>query len=447
MMSQFPPLHFQITSTTGCSSVGLAENLQNTQKYRKLISVKTIHSWSGIRMCKGDESRIIQSILANRFAVNNWKKVSILIIDEVSMLSYKMMNVLEKVARIIRKNPAPFGGIQVIFLGDMFQLAPIQDDEIPSGTPSSAAAPPTFCFESPVWKYVFAKENHIELKTIYRQNDDVFKNILNEIRVGQLSDANKEILKQYVGRPLPTHVIPTKILSTRSKVNTTNANEYANIEEKEYCYECVVTTNITEFVDTHTPLTGEERARCAAMTPAQREHEIQTMKASMPCPEVLRLKRGCPVICLVNLNVEGGICNGSLGKVVNFDPVSNHPIILFRNGQTMTIERYSWQNSDYPSICVSQYPLALSFANTIHKLQGASLDMALMDLGHSIFTEGQIYVALSRIRSLDGLYLQAFHPGKIKVNPKVVEFYRSFQPVEEDTKADDGEEEQKQAYE
>jgi ATP-dependent DNA helicase PIF1 len=135
-------------------------------------------------------------------------------------------------------------------------------------------------------------------------------------------------------------------------------------------------------------------------------------------------------MCLVNVNLEIGICNGSLGVVDGFVDGLGHPIVKFRNGVRLIIEPHSWQNAEYPTICIQQYPLCLSFANTIHKLQGATLDMAIMDLGSSIFTEGQIYVALSRIRTLEGLYLNAFRPDKIRVNSKVVEFYDRFPLLE-----------------
>ena len=164
------------------------------------------------------------------------------------------------------------------------------------------------------------------------------------------------------------------------------------------------------------------------LTPQQVEMEIKSIKSNISAPDELKLKKGCPVMCLVNINLEIGISNGSIGVVEDF--VGMNPVVKFRNGTRLVIEPHTWQNPDYPTICVQQYPLCLSFANTIHKLQGATLDMAVMDLGGSIFTEGQIYVALSRVKSLDGLYLTAFRPDKIRVHPKVVEFYSRFPLLE-----------------
>jgi ATP-dependent DNA helicase PIF1 len=419
--SSFPKKTFQVASTTGCSSVLLSENIQNTLEYGKMISVKTIHSWSGIRLCKGDDDKIISSVLKNRHVLSIWKKTHILIVDEVSMMSSKILTILEKLARIIRKNTLPFGGIQLVFLGDMYQLAPVPDIDDPETS--------KFCFESPVWNTIFPIENHIELKTIFRQTDDSFKEILNQIRIGELSETNKTILKNMVGKKfIPQNensAIPTKILSTRSKVDFVNHSQYSNITEMEHIYTIKINTKCRVFIDSSRPISPEDIEICNHLSQKEIEYEIQTMKNSIPSPEQLKLKKGCPVMCLVNLNMDMGISNGSLGIIMDFHSNDN-PIVLFNNGICMEIEPHIWQNTEYPCLCISQYPLGLSFANTIHKLQGASLDMGIMDLGISIFAEGQIYVALSRVRSLDGLYLLAFHPQKIRVNPKVTEFYRKF---------------------
>ena len=110
---------------------------------------------------------------------------------------------------------------------------------------------------------------------------------------------------------------------------------------------------------------------------------------------------------------------------MDFVGVDALPVVRFSNGLTLTIARHNWQSEEYPSVAISQFPLQLSWALTIHKIQGATLDMAQIDVGNGVFEYGQTYVALSRIKSLDGLYLANFNPGKIRANPKVAEFYRS----------------------
>jgi ATP-dependent DNA helicase PIF1 len=422
-----PQKKFQVTSTTGCSSVLLCENIQNTREYGKMVSVKTVHSWSGIRLCKGDENKIIHSVLNNRNSIREWKKIKVLIIDEVSMMSCKMFSVLEKIARFSRKNGLPFGGIQVVFLGDMYQLAPVPDSDDPTGDSAK------FCFESPAWNDVFHTDNHIELTTIFRQTDDAFKEILGEIRVGKISEKSANILKTYVGRTPDTdttHIIPPKILSTRAKVEYVNNSQYANITGEEHVFPYKINTDFRAYADSGKAIAAEDIAICSALTAQQVEFEVKNMKGNISPPEELKLKRGCPVMCLVNVNLDMGISNGSLGVVEDFAEPTGHPIVQFKNGMRLMIEPHTWQNPDYPCICIQQYPVCLSFANTIHKLQGATLDMAIMDLGSSIFTEGQTYVALSRVKSLDGLFLQAFRADKIRVHPKVVEFYTRFPLLE-----------------
>jgi ATP-dependent DNA helicase PIF1 len=155
-----------------------------------------------------------------------------------------------------------------------------------------------------------------------------------------------------------------------------------------------------------------------------KEKEVDRLVSSLPCPPNLQLKKGAVVMCVVNYDMEIGICNGSQGVVVDFEKTQNLPIVRFSNGVQLIMPFYDWCSDEYPSIVVSQIPLILSWALTIHKIQGSTMDMAEIDIGHSIFEFGQIYVALSRIRSLAGLYLLSFHPHKIRANPKVIEFYQ-----------------------
>ena len=307
----------------------------------------------------------------------------------------------------------------------VISLAPVPDLEEELNSDSAK-----FCFESPVWSSIFPIDNHIELTTIFRQTDTIFKKILSEIRVGKLSAENANILREYVGKKPDELIIPPKILSTRSKVEYVNNSQYENIKETEHIFKCKVHTNFNTYADSGKPISIEYMALFSHLTPQQKEMEIKAIKNNITAPDELKLKKGCPVMCLVNINLEMGICNGSLGIVEGFLNGVGHPIVKFRNGIRLVIDLHSWQNPEYPMICIQQYPLCLSFANTIHKLQGATLDMAIMDLGGSIFTEGQIYVALSRVRTLDGLYLIAFRPDKICVHPKVVEFYSRFPLLE-----------------
>jgi ATP-dependent DNA helicase PIF1 len=141
--------------------------------------------------------------------------------------------------------------------------------------------------------------------------------------------------------------------------------------------------------------------------------------------KIVKLKKGAVVMCLANLDTDAGICNGSQGVVVDFvtSGAKQYPVVRFLNGVTMKIASKVYQHDDYPKYGVEQLPLRLAWAFTIHKSQGVTLEIAEMDIGSRVFECGQTYVALSRVKSLSGLYLSGFNPTKIKTNPRVIAFY------------------------
>ena len=157
----------------------------------------------------------------------------------------------------------------------------------------------------------------------------------------------------------------------------------------------------------------------------EREREIDLMMMSNNMPKTLDLKVGAAVMCTANLDLDKGICNGSQGVVVEILGTGPHrqPKVKFTNGVIFLMPVHFVQSDEYPTLAIGQIPLTLAWALTIHKIQGATLAMAQMDIGQTIFEYGQTYVALSRIQSLDGLYLSSFEPGRIRANPKVQDFY------------------------
>ena len=142
----------------------------------------------------------------------------------------------------------------------------------------------------------------------------------------------------------------------------------------------------------------------------------------------LTLKAGAQVMCIYNLDMENGICNGSTGIITHFTFNGTHhiPVVKFNNGIVKTINHHTWESENIQGFCIKQIPLILAWAVTIHKSQGATLDCAEIDIGSNVFASGQTYVALSRVKSLDGLYLKSFNPNKIKTDKKVIEFYNQF---------------------
>lgn len=406
----------QVCALTGCAALLLGCN------------AKTIHSWSGIKLARGTPEKIIDSVLRNKYMIANWKKTHILVIDEVSMMSKKIFDILDQIGRSVRhKYYIPFGGIQIICTGDFYQLPPVPT----LGEPDTEM----FCFESERWNDTFSWENHIVLKTMFRQKDPIYVDVLLKIRDGTIDEVGVELLKKRVNvayNPQEYNgCVPIKLYPTRNKVDYMNETMFEKLDEIEYQFNYSFDTKCKFWLDNLQPLSVEEFERAKKLTEKDIEQEIDFLVRNTPCVPLLKLKKGAAVICTVNINLEANICNGSQGIIVDIIDRNGvfAPVVKFSNGNTHTFQPHHWQSEDYPTISLFQYPLCLAWAMTIHKMQGATLDMAEMDIGKSIFEYGQTYVALSRIKTLEGLYLTAFNPEKIKTDPKVVEFYKNIPDI------------------
>lgn len=417
-------LQLSVCAMTGCAAVILN------------CGARTIHSWSGIRLAKGEIAHIVANVMRNRTACKMWRSTSILILDEVSMLSARIFELLNILGKKIRKSPRPFGGMQVVFTGDFYQLPPVGGDADPRDS--------QFCFQSPEWKHVFSPQNWIELTTMFRQTDPKYIEILQQIRVGKLSEENAEYLTQYIKRPYNPEeyggLIPTKLYALRNVVDGVNQRMFRELDKEEYEYEIIMKTDCLQYLDgSDAPITVAdlERGRELAQHPAEMETELQLLKNQTQTPDKLSLKEGSVVMCTSNIALDIGICNGSQGIIVGFGPGTDKhgyaeiPIVQFTNGVKMKIPIQYRHSSEYPTVAVGQIPLCLAWALTIHKIQGATISMAQMDIGKTIFEYGQTYVALSRIKSLNGLYLSSFMPQKIRAHPDVVAFYSTFPKVDE----------------
>lgn len=413
-------LKFQVCAMTGCASLLLG------------CKSRTLHSWSGIKLAKGTIDETIRQVIRNKKTVSSWKNINILIVDEVSMMSKKIFDLCEKLGRIIRKNENPFGGIQVIFTGDFFQLPPVGDEKDDDTN--------KFAFESEKWFQVFTLQNNIQLTTIFRQNDKEYIKILLEIRKGEISNEGKELLQKYVKRPFNKSEhngsIPTKLFPVKSKVDYVNTAMFSKLEGENIIFENIEKKNATLYLDTNKLIEPDILFKCQSLSVEEMAFEIETMNKNINVDKSLKLKCGALVMCTFNIDLENGICNGSQGIIVDFkEEIIDFrsilcPIVLFSNGQKRCITYQYYQNEEYPSIVIGQIPLCLAWALTIHKIQGATLEMADMDLGKSVFEYGQSYVALSRIKSLDGLYISEFHPHRIKANPIVKQFYEQLLLIE-----------------
>ena len=422
----------QVCALTGCASLLLNCN------------ARTIHSWSGIRQGKGDEEKIITGVFYNKKALTAWRKTDILVVDEISMMSKKIFDLLDKIGRRTRGvYNKPFGGIQVVFVGDFYQLPPV----------GSADDPDTcaFCFESSKWKEAFLLENHVILTTMFRQLDPVYQSILLNIRKGKIDKEQIAILREYIDRPFRPEenngCVLTKLFPTKARVDYYNQNMFDALEGQSYEYNCITKSNCKSYLDNsnRSAISLQELEKGVNLSKTATEKEMENLKIHTPCISLLSLKKGAAVMCTVNLDVDSGICNGSVGIVVDFVVRMNVPvpIIQFSNGIRREMPINYWHSEEYPTIAIGQYPLCLAWAMTIHKIQGATLPMAEMDIGKNIFESGQTYVALSRVKSLSGLYLSGFYPQNIRANEKVTAFYDEIPEVEYEMEDGEGIEEDK----
>jgi ATP-dependent DNA helicase PIF1 len=427
----------QVCALTGCAALLLN------------CGAKTVHSWAGIGLAVGDNHDIIKKLIDSKVKakIQKWKKTDILIIDEVSMMSKKIFNLLDEIGRRIRKKyDVPFGGIQVVFSGDFYQLPPVSKNNGGSAHPLHLPSPPTtsgiaggsapcdegegdFCFESDNWSATFSCT--IQLKTIFRQTDLDYCKILNQIRVGKLYKSSLDILSRHIGKKNPeTGFKPTKLFPRKKEVEIINRLEYAALKETEYIFK------ISKVKDDQLSLSSYDKKESAFISAAQKDMELNFLLNNVIVDKELRLKKGTQVMCVANLDlmsdvpVANPIVNGSQGIVVDFvgEGEMKLPMVQFNNGTKRIIGRHVWQSENVKSVAITQIPLIYAWGITIHKAQGASLDIAEIDAGSNIFECGQTYVALSRVKSLNGLYLTAFNPSKIKVNKKVQDFYGGLSP-------------------
>jgi ATP-dependent DNA helicase PIF1 len=406
----------QVCALTGCAALLLQCN------------ARTIHSWSGIKLANGKIEDIVDSVVNNKYLKSTWRSKQVLIIDEISMMSKKIFNLLNIIAKTTRQNDKPFGNMQVVFLGDFYQLPPVNKSDDKDGN--------KFCFESDDWIELFPLSNQILLTHIFRQDDDEYKKILMNIRKGLFDESTKKILETRIIKfenndKRQDDII--KIFPLKNKVDIVNISNFVNLEGDKYMNVTSIRKDVKEMVDTKKEIPNKLIDAYKRASPKQIEYEISYIRGNNPSVNELQLKVGARIMCIINLDMDNGICNGSQGRVEKIttcvDNKMKSILVQFDNGIKKEIAQHGWQSEVYPNIVMYQFPIVLAWAITIHKIQGATLDKAIMDIGDSIFEYGQTYVALSRIKRLEGLYLTALNIDKIKVNPTVVDFYNKLENI------------------
>lgn len=361
-------IDFAVTASTGIAATH--------------IHGMTIHSWSGIGVQSVLDDDALRHIAENRYVSKRIKKAKVLIIDEISMLDGRVLSLVEQVCRRVRKLGLPFGGLQVVLVGDFFQLPPV------SGKDRKQSE---FAFESEVWQAL--RPTVCYLSEQHRQEDQAFLGILSAIRRNEFDETHFESVRERLIEAVDAPDDMTRLYSHNTNVDTLNANELKRLPGKTHAY-----------------------------TMALRGPEALTSALVRGClsPERLELKVGAAVMFTKN-NSSAGFVNGTLGTVIGFTTDKKYPIIKTTDGMKIEAEPMEWiiAEGDEVFAKVTQVPLRLAWAMTIHKSQGVSLDAAVMDLS-GVFEYGQGYVALSRVRTLAGIHLLGVNARAFQVHPVVL---------------------------
>lgn len=349
----------------------------------------TIHSWAGIGIQAHLSPYDLEAMLEKAYLHKRFEKVKVLIIDEVSMLHHFRLDLVNKVLKTMKQGDKPFGGIQVVLCGDFFQLPPVSRSNEPAAQ---------FIYTSDSWEE--GAFTICYLSEQFRQQDDAAISILNEIRSGEVSPENKAHLHARHNTRSPKFTTCTKLFTHNVDVDSLNDSELERIEGG----------GIVTYL----------------MESKGREAIAESLKKSCLAPETLRLKPGARVMCVKN-NFEAGYVNGTLGVVVSCHE-SKDPVIKTAAGKHITVSRASWKVEEDGKVKaeIIQYPLRLAWAITIHKSQGMSLDAIEVDLSKS-FEPGMGYVALSRVRTLEGLTILGMNDMALKVHDEVRELDALFQ--------------------
>ena len=400
---EWASLRVAVTAMTGCAAL-----LLNYDTCK--VKAKTLHSWAGIGLGKGSPSELAEAVKRSKHATKRWIQAQLLIVDEISMMTPGLLERLDYVARQVRKQPdTRFGGLQIVFAGDFCQLPPI----------GSATA--MFAFESPLWSTLI-DETH-NLTQIVRQADPVFQKILTEARLGDLSPESLAILQSRKGLDWSNpamEIRPTLLYARNIDVDKINRLNMEALEGERRIYEVKTCQMESGF---------RSKSKSKYINPNDVTVQAALTKLDQDAPylQSLELCEGAQVMLLTNLDQAGGLVNGSRGIITGFGPTG--PMVRFLNQkEPVLIERASWwlpsEETDKNKVGRTQIPLRIAYAITIHKSQGATLDSALVDIGSNTFEYGQAYVALSRCRSLEGLYVWNLSPHMILCHPTVKRFYQ-----------------------
>lgn len=347
------------------------------------LNGQTIHSYFSLGIRDSIDEEFISLLLDKKYLQTRFKKLKILIIDEISMVSPNVFSSIDKILRAFKQSDEPFAGIQVILSGDFFQLPPISRNRDEK----------RFAWQSPSWKELDLQTCYLEKK--FRQDDNQLIFVLDEIRSGQVSQRSHDILNARLQKDLDIDFTPTKLYTHNMDVDRINNDELRSIDKESQLFK---------------------------YTSEGAKSNIEKLFKSALVQEELTLKKDAVVMFIKN-NPEKHYINGTTGVVIDFskDEVKL-PIVKLSNGYIVKVEYEDWTiENDKGKIQakISQIPLKLAWAITIHKSQGMTLDAAQIDLSKT-FEVGQGYVALSRIKNIEGLKLMGFNDNALSVDSLIL---------------------------
>jgi len=370
-----------ITSTTGISAYN--------------VGGITINSFMGIGTGESSIEVLLRRLRYKMNIKDRIKRTDILVIDEISMMSADIFEKINTICQTLRKCRKPFGGIQLVITGDFLQLETIFKNE---------SSDRRLIIESELFRKIYDK-NTVILKENFRQNgDNKYIDILLRIRKGIQTEDDINVLDSRLTKTSKPNMI--YLVSSNKKAQAINNLRLSNIKSHDRVYDCVYTQS-------------DNNESCDIL---KRELQHQFVQKGI---ESLRLRNGCRVLLIKNMDVSIGLVNGSTGTIK--DCLEESVIVEFDNGVTENIQKVEWElEMDNSKVFCKQIPLMLAYSITIHKSQSLSLTEAILDLD-DCFCNHMVYVALSRIKSLEGVYLKSFNPKKITVNSKLLEYINTIE--------------------
>lgn len=388
---------YGVTAMTGCAAL--------------LVGGRTVHSYLAIGLATRDpESMASFTRRVLRPVYKRLNELEMLIIDEISMANGGLIDTISEYLQRVRCDARPFGGIQMVFIGDFTQLPPVVNKRGATGSNGSGASQEfSFAFEAKEWVRLAPKV--VVLHQVMRQaGDTAFVDLLGRLRWGECTPEDLLALHECKTRTFDPSQRPTKLFALNADVDRVNADEYEELIKR----------------------TGAERILLTTTYGGPRKDASKRWAESCDIPEQVEVAVGAHIVVTANVNPDAGIVNGTQAVVVKWTPpmkiggqsVGGHLTLRLKNGAIYNMGAYVAREPD-SGATVMYYPIKLAYALSIHKCQGMTLDAIEVDLGSSIFVWGQAYTALSRARSLDTVRILDVKARSFRTHPKVIDFYRN----------------------